>query len=148
MSMCATMWIFLIGLHSKQGALAAFRGDPGWASHRTVGKAALCFHFNCVTVEPGLTSVSSLTHKGKMCAKMLPVFHCQLSRTLGVKLIKAACGIKKWQSPVVETIMFQHPIAEWTQVKIGLQSTISPETKTERGKAATFGDLNKQGKQA
>lgn len=29
-----------------------------------------------------------------MCAKMLPVFHCQLGRVLGVKLIKAVCGIK------------------------------------------------------
>lgn len=74
---------------------------------------------------------------------MLPVFHCQLSRTLGVKLIKAVCGIKKRQPPIVETIMFQHPIPEWTQVEIRLQSTISPETKPERGKAVTFSDLNK-----
>lgn len=67
---------------------------------------------------------------------------------LGVNLVKAACGIKKRQHPIVETIMFQHPTPEWTQVEIRLQSTISPETKTERGKVVTFSDLNKPGKQA
>lgn len=66
---------------------------------------------------------------------------------LGVKLVKTVCGIKKRQHPVVETIMFQRPTPEWTQVEIRPQSTISPETKTERGEAVTFSDLNKPGKQ-
>lgn len=40
---------------------ADYRGDPGLISCRTKGKAAICFHFNCVTVEPGLASASSFT---------------------------------------------------------------------------------------
>lgn len=67
------------------------------------------------------------------------------TRILGVKLIKAVCGIKKWQSPIVEIIMFQHPVPGWTSVEIRLQSTIGPETKPESQKEVAFSDLNKPG---
>lgn len=76
------------------GRDTAQRGDPGFISHCTKGKAALCFHFNCVSVSQGSRLLPLSPHKGKMCAKMLPVFHCQLGRVLRVKLIKAACGTK------------------------------------------------------
>lgn len=87
-------WMFLV---PNSGVLAGTqpKGVTQGSSHTAPRARQLSVSiFNCVSVSQGSRLLPLSPHKGKMCAKLLPVFHCQLGRVLGVKLIKAVCGTK------------------------------------------------------